>query len=133
MDSSIIAGLCDDKFLIAGRIGMNWKAGIMILVGALVTGSLVSGCYSPEPPSLTSDSPPRLIPAIKIAANNHDRAAIPGLIQNLDDKDSAVRFAAISALRKMTGEDFGYRYYDREFDRQPAIQRWHLWLKAHPS
>jgi hypothetical protein len=133
MHSSIIAGLRDDKSFIAYRIGMNWKARIMILVGGLVAGSLVNGCYSPEPPSLTSDSPPRLIPAIKIAASNNDRAAIPGLIQNLDDKDSAVRFAAISALRKMTGEDFGYRYYDCQYDRQPAIQGWHLWLKAHPS
>jgi hypothetical protein len=129
----MIAGRCDDKSFIAYRIGMNWKARIMILAGTAVAGSLVSGCFSPEPPSLTSDSPPRLIPAIKIAANDNDRSAIPGLIQNLDDKDSAVRFAAISALRKMTGEDFGYRYYDCQYDRQPSIERWHLWLKAHPA
>ena len=111
---------------------MNWKAGIMILVGGLITGSLVNGCFSPDPKSLTSDSAPNLIPAIKDAANRNDRAAIPGLIQNLDDKDSAVRFAAISALKKMTKQDFGYCYYESQYDRKPAIKRWQDWLKAHP-
>lgn len=107
---------------------MNWKLGIMILAGGLV-----SGCYSPDPKSLTSDSPPSEIPAIKEAADNNDRSAIPRLVQDLDDKDSAVRFAAINALQRITGEDFGYRYYDDEFDRRPAVLRWQKWLKDHPG
>ena len=111
---------------------MNWKIGIVILaVGS--TAVLVGGCFSPDPKSLTSDSPPSAIPAIKEAADNNDRKAIPRLVQDLDSEDSAIRFAAIGALRRMTGEDFGYRYYDDEFDRQPAIKRWNEWLKAHPS
>ena len=112
---------------------MNWKAGIMIFALSLVTGSLVNGCFSPDPKSLTSTSAPSLITAIKDAANRNDRSAIPGLVQNLDDKDSAVRFAAISALTKMTGQDLGYRYYDSEYDRKPAVQRWRQWVKDHPS
>jgi HEAT repeat protein len=107
---------------------MNGKFCIMILAGGLL-----SGCYSPDPISLNSDSAPREIPAIKQAANDHDRSAIPRLIQDLDDNDSAVRFAANTALKKITGQDFGYRYYDDESHRRPAIQRWQAWLKEHPS
>jgi len=107
---------------------MNWKYGIMILAGMLI-----SGCYTPEPKSLSSDSPPSAIPAIKEAAEKNDRAAIPRLIQDLDNNDSAIRFAAINALRKMTGQDFGYRYYDDEFTRRTAIESWRQWMKDHPS
>jgi hypothetical protein len=112
---------------------MNWKAGIMTAVLSLVSGSLVNGCFSPDPKSLSSTSAPSLIPAIKDAANKNDRSAIPILVDRLDDKDSAVRFAAISALRKMTGQDFEYKYYDDDYDRQPAIKRWQQWVKDHPS
>ena len=111
---------------------MNWKIGIAILaVGSTV--ALVGGCFSPDPKSLTSDSPPSAIPAIKDAADQNDRKAIPRLVQDLSDQDSAIRFAAITALRRMTGEDFGYRYYESESERGPAITRWNEWLKAHPS
>jgi hypothetical protein len=51
----------------------------------------------------------------------------------LDDEDSAIRFAAISALKRMTGQDLGYRYYDGEYDRRAAVERWRQWLKDHPS
>ncbi|HEX4052744.1 MAG TPA: HEAT repeat domain-containing protein [Tepidisphaeraceae bacterium] len=107
---------------------MNWKIGITILAGGLV-----SGCFSPDPKSLTSNSAPSEIPAIKEAADKKDHRAIPRLVLDLDDKDSAVRFAAINALRRITGEDFGYRYYDNELDRRPAVMRWQKWLKDHPT
>jgi hypothetical protein len=112
---------------------MNWKAGIMTAVLSLVSGTLVNGCFSPDPKSLSSNSAPSLIPAIKDAANRNDKSAIPGLVDRLDDKDSAVRFAAISALTKMTGQDLGYKYYDDEYTRHAAIERWREWVKAHPS
>jgi hypothetical protein len=107
---------------------MNWKFGIMLLVGAAV-----GGCYSPDAKSLSSDSAPNAIPAIKTAAGQNDRAAIPRLVDDLDDPDSAIRFAAITALRRMTGQDFGYRYYDSPWVRRPAVIRWRLWLKDNPS
>ena len=107
---------------------MNWKIGIMIFAGGLA-----GGCFSPDPISINSDSAPSEIPAIKRAAENKDRRAIPRLVQDLDDNDPAVRFAAINALRRITGEDFGYRYYDSAYDRRPAVARWQLWLKNHPQ
>jgi hypothetical protein len=107
---------------------MNWRAGII----AVVVGS-AAGCWTPEPKSLNSDSAPTAIPAIKDAAIARDHKAIPRLIVDLDNGDSAIRFAAIGALEKMTGQTFGYHYYDTELARRPAIERWRHWLKEHPS
>jgi hypothetical protein len=107
---------------------MNWKTGIMILASGLV-----GGCFSPDPKSLTSTSAPSAIPAIKDAADSDDRKAIPRLVQDLSDHDSAIRFAAISALQRITGQDLGYQYFDSEWERRPAVQRWQQWLKEHPS
>ena len=33
-------------------------------------------------------------------------------------------------LQKLTGETLGYRYYDDESARAPAIARWRAWLAA---
>jgi hypothetical protein len=107
---------------------MNWKIGIMVLAAGWV-----GGCYSPDPKSLSSDSAPSEIPAIKDAANRNDRGSIPRLVHDLDDKDPAIRFAAISALKRMNRQDLGYRYYDREYDRRAAVERWRQWLKDHPA
>ena len=99
----------------------------------LLVGAAVGGCYSPDAKSLGSDSAASAIPAIKSAAVQDNRDALPRLVQDLDDPDSAIRFAAISALRRMTGQDFGYRYYDSPWARRPAVMRWRLWLKEKPS
>lgn len=107
---------------------MNWKAGIIVLAGGLL-----GGCFSPEPVSLSGTSAATVVPAIKQAGDRDDRSAIPRLVQLLEDHDPAVRFAAISALKRMTGEDLGYRYYDGEWDRHAAVQRWHQWLMTHSA
>lgn len=107
---------------------MKIRAGIIVL-----TGGLLSGCFSPDPKSLSSDSPPSAIPAIKTAADTNDRSAIPRLVQDLGSVDPAIRFAAIEALRQMTKQDFGYQYYASESERRPAVKRWQQWLKEHPA
>jgi len=91
------------------------------------------GCFSPEPKSLASDNAASAIPAIKDAAQQNNRSAIPRLITLLDDKDSAIRFAAIQALQQMTAMTMGYNYYDSQIDRQAAIGRWRQWLSDHPK
>jgi hypothetical protein len=106
---------------------MNFKAGIIFAL-SLTAG----GCFSRDPKSLNSDSAPSAIPAIKDAGQDKDRKAIPRLIDDLNDGDSAIRFAAITALTKMTGQTFNYRYYDEESERRPAIAQWRQWLKDHP-
>jgi HEAT repeat protein len=108
---------------------MNWKVGI-ILVGV---GIFIGGCFRPDPPSLTSDSAATKIPAIREAAVKNDRSAIPALISALDDKDPAIRLASIQALEDLTGQTFGYNYYDEEDQRRPAVLQWQQWLKDHPQ
>ena len=59
-----------------------------------------------------------------------DRAAARQFVADLESDDPAVRFYAISALEHMTGQRFGYRYYDDEEQRRPAVDRWKQWLAA---
>ncbi len=47
----------------------------------------------------------------------------------LDSDDAAVRLYAIRGLKEITGNTFGYRYYEDEIQRKPALDRWKQWLK----
>jgi hypothetical protein len=62
------------------------------------------------------------------AGNAHLRQAVPLLVDRLDDPDVEVRFAAIGALRRITGEDFDYRFNEPAGRRAPAVGRWRQWL-----
>ena len=104
------------------------------VVGAILVPLLLGAVIScaPKRPAnpLASDDPSVKIPAMKHAAAAHDRSAIPQLITDLDNDDPAIRMYAIEALRHLTGQDMGYRYYDDEAARAPAVQRWKQWPKA---
>ncbi len=91
------------------------------------------GCSSPTGKGIVDDDASFKIPAIKQAAEKNDKSAIPQLIKDLDSDDAAVRFYAIEALEKLTGENLDYHYYNNELERRPAIQRWNEWLKNHPG
>mgnify|MGYP003879937573 CR=1 FL=1 len=52
------------------------------------------------------------------------------LIGLLDDPDIAVRLYAIAALRRLTGNDYGYRYYASDADRAAAVARWQAAARA---
>jgi hypothetical protein len=92
---------------------------------------LVGGCFEfHEAPSITSDDPSLKVPAIKQAVQAKDCSAIGPLVEALDSDDPAVRFYAIEGLRKLTGEDFGYRFYADESHRQAATEQWQRWAKA---
>ena len=91
-----------------------------------------AGCFSREPMSLTSHNAPQKIPAIKNAAEQGDRQAIPQLVRDLDSEDPAVRFYAIEGLERLTGETFGYLYYQDYPARRPAVLKWREWLNGHP-
>jgi hypothetical protein len=62
--------------------------------------------------------------AIEGAARSGDRTAVRDIVQLLDSDDPAVRWMAISALQRLTGETFGYRHYDSPAQRREAIARW---------
>ena len=50
------------------------------------------------------------------------------LIENLSSDDEAVRFAAIGALRRITGQTNGYRFDAPSSERSEGIARWKAWL-----
>lgn len=98
----------------------------VIIVGIAL---LAGGCRAAKPdPDVRHPDPSVKIPAMKTAVRQQDRAAIAQLIEDLDSDDPAVRLYAIGALRRMTGEDHGYRYWDDSMGRAPAIARWREWL-----
>ena len=94
---------------------------------------VVVGCSSPDKPSLTSDDPALKIPAIRESARAHDEKAVAQLVKDLDSDDAAIRLYAIRGLKEITGKTLGYRYYDDENQRKPALERWKLWLKDRES
>ncbi len=111
---------------------MRWTQG-WIRAGAWGLGGSVlltaTGC---PPPAITGDfdSPhaaARLFATRRAAAETDPgriASAMPGLIRNLDSEDPAVRLLSIEALEQLTGETFGYRHFDPEWLRAPAVARW---------
>lgn len=102
-----------------------------------VIGATLLGPASCGPPAITGDfdspQPAARIFATRRAAAETDpgkvRAAIPGLIRNLESDDPAVRLLSAEALYELTGETCGYRHYDPEWVRSPSVKRWsEAWL-----
>ncbi len=92
----------------------------------------IAGCGH-GPRHVSDPDPADKIPAIEQAVHDHDRSVIPQLISDLESDDAAVRFYSIDALKSLTGEDCGYRYYAEEDERKTAVQRWKQWLEKHPK
>lgn len=103
---------------------------IRAATGAVVLLLVPSGCGPGAGPavSLTSDDPAGRIPAMKRAARTKDPAAVPKLVALLESDDPAERLYSIEALRRITGQTFGYNYYDSEPNREAAVGRWKQWL-----
>lgn len=74
--------------------------------------------------ALDSPDPATRIQAIRDTADRRDASAVPLLVDRLEDEDEAVRFYAIQALRRITEEDHGYRYYHPAARRGRAVARW---------
>lgn len=105
---------------------------------AAAAGSLAlfsfAGCSATTGPrSVANPDVSVKAPMIELAVQKHDTSVIPQLVHDLDDADPANRFYAIDGLRKLTGESFGYRFYDDEDARKPAVGKWQSWLLAHEN
>src|SRR5262249_47247462 len=87
----------------------------------------VGGCSKPDKPSIYSPDPSLKIPALK-SEDLHDTKALRQMVKDLDSDDPAVRFYTINRLKEITGNTFGYRYYDDEVRRKPALKKWQQWL-----
>lgn len=74
-----------------------------------------------------SPDPAGRMDALARAARERDRAAIPGLIGQLESDDSAQRMLANRELVTLTGQDFGYHHAAPEGERFEAASRWKAW------
>jgi HEAT repeat protein len=77
-----------------------------------------------------SEDPALRMHAVLQAGRENDTKAVPYLVDRLTDSEAEVRFAAILALRRITGTARGYRYYEPPTKRDEAVQRWRSWLEG---
>ena len=100
------------------------------VVGCTIAVCAITGCTAPRGPLVVTDPDPSIkIPAIKIAVARKDLSTVRQLVKDLDSDDAAVRFYAINGLRRLTGENFGYLYYEEAEERKPATKQWQAWLE----
>ena len=104
-------------------------------LGALLWGA---GCGSTSVPrtgdlekDLRHEDPRVRAQAAKGAVEAGRQDLLPLLVENLADHDAAVRMFSAIALRKLTGQDFGYDPSDPAFEREKAIMAWRQWIDAH--
>ena len=100
---------------------MRRMAGMILL--------LVSAGCTTTPADLRASDPSVRIPAIKKSVSKKDHASAEKMVHDLRSDDPALRFYAIQGLYRLTGETFGYRYYDDEPTRQKAVEKWEKWLR----
>lgn len=99
--------------------------------GFILFALAAAGCggYS-GPRDISNDDPAIKIPAIVRAVRENDRSQVPRLVDELDNADPAVRFYAIEALRRLSGEDFDYDWTeDDRLERQRMIRPWREYVQ----
>jgi len=65
--------------------------------------------------------------AVAFGQSAPDATAIPVLIDRLSDDDPVVRLASHEALKKRTGQDFGYQPYVEGDELTSSVARWKQW------
>ena len=80
------------------------------------------------PKSVKSRDPLLKVPGIKAAAESHDSTDEAQMVADLDSDDSAIRFYSIEGLRRLAGDDKGYKYYEDDDHRRAAVLKWKAWL-----
>ena len=125
--------------IIICAVALVFRRSIALLL--LVLGQcLVPGCSSTSEPASGDlgsdlrhpDPRIRMQSAVRAADSRRTDLLLP-LVENLSDRDESVRFFSAIALRRLTGEDLGYRSFDPEAVRSGAVERWRKWVAAHPS
>ncbi|MBF0571444.1 MAG: HEAT repeat domain-containing protein [Candidatus Omnitrophica bacterium] len=59
--------------------------------------------------------------------------AISGLITLLADPESDVQLTAAASLKKITGEDFGFKAKSTKRDKEDAIESWRFWWRENQT
>ena len=98
--------------------------------GAIALAPSVGCARGRVNPVIGSNDPSEKIPGIVAAVRRKDLPKARHMVKGLSSDDAAVRMFAIGGLRRLTGETFGYNYYDDEDAREPAVTKWKQWLAA---
>ena len=93
----------------------------LALAGCQEPAGQVAGDFQAEDPSVR-------IQAVAHAGRTMDAGSVPFLIDRLTDSQADVRFFAIIALKRITGETMGWNYYDPPPTQAEAVARWRQWL-----
>ena len=106
-----------------------------LLACGLVAGLPACGARWPGdlPTALQDENPSIRAEACRRAGEAKDASVVPLLVERLDDPAGDVRFFAIGALERITGQTLGYRYHDEPETRSQAVWRWRDWLRAGPA
>ncbi|MCK6484049.1 MAG: HEAT repeat domain-containing protein [Phycisphaerae bacterium] len=107
-----------------------------ILTARLVLGLAVlicaPACTAPVTTAdIQSPDAERRLLAVRAAAQRGDRQALPLIVDRLEDEDAAVRFSAILALERLTGQRMGYQYSRPPETQSEAIRRWRRYVVEH--
>jgi hypothetical protein len=90
----------------------------------------LTACQSTSRKELGSPNPLERAQAAVCLAEAGDAGAVHELVDLLEDSDRAVRMYAILALVRLTGADYGYKYYGTDLERAVAVRRWRDALRA---
>lgn len=104
----------------------GWLAAAMLLAAGCASKPGEQGLYQ----RLQSNEEGVLAQAVVEAGCRADDQAVPYLIDALEHDAADVRLFAIASLRRITGQDLGYRHWAQPEDRQAAVQRWRMWRQA---
>jgi HEAT repeat protein len=96
---------------------------LLLLVGACESKP---GVYRA---AIQSANPDERILGIRAAGEAKDQHAVPLLVDRLEDEDEAVRFFAIIALDRITGQRFGYDYALPASRRARAVELWREYVR----
>jgi len=123
--------------MILSGMANNWNKKVRrMAVRILVAVGLatVGGCTDPSTVvGFDEADPGARIRAIQQASGQEDRQSLGKLIEALDSDDPAVRFLAVRALEKRTGQTFGYEHFASRSDREAAMKSWQDWFERTKS
>lgn len=101
-------------------------------VGIALSFLVLDGCASVGPyrAKISSEEAAERILGIRAAGQAKDWGAVPLIVDRLEDEDEAVRFYAILALERITGERMGYDYSQSSYERSASVSRWRAYVKG---
>lgn len=103
------------------RASIVWQLAALVAVPIVLVACNSTAQRRAE---LQSSPPLERAQAAVALAEAGDADAVDLLVNNLEHRDAAVRLYAILALERLTGETYGFEYYDPPAERSAAVSRW---------